>query len=387
MRRLLSLVMLTLLALSSPAIASNTDLHQVGAALALPLLSGGQARNLAPGSGDVIFGSASVATFATVLNGRSEPIRLLVDVISGDPPPQTDQCRSSSFQCDALAGGVTSFVLNPLAGAGSELVVECADLASGGTLSQSRNVSADNGILFVSVADPGTGAVVSEDVIFGTALIVDFARGQSFSLQAIAFQAGSGLNDGDKVYRFDGAEYARFPGVVASNFLAPTATVNAELILFTLDLSAGASPPPRVRLGGLAFDDDEEFFDFAYQFDCFDVVALDAIDPSFAFDGSGGGLGSIAGHLSFSSQPGASANDIHDVAFGDGNSVRRRPVHGWIVQEVEGTLVPTGQPVPGTPGQTALQPALWGRPLAQGRTALTPFLRDLSPVLDLESWQ
>jgi hypothetical protein len=387
MLRLLSLAVLALLALDAPAIASNTDLHQVGAALALPVLTGGQGPNLVAGSGDVIFASASVATFATVLNGKSEPIRLLVDVISGDPPPQTDQCRSTSFACDLAAGAVATFVVSPLAGPGSELAVECADLDSGGTVSQSRNVSADNGILFVAVADPNTGQTISEDVVFGTAMLVDFVRGQSFSMQAIAFQAGSGQNDGDKVYRFDGEEYARFPGVVATNFLAPTAAVNAELILFTLDATAGASPPPRVRLGGLAFNDDEEFFDFAHQFDCFDVVALDAIDPNFAFSASGSGLGSIAGHLSFSSQPGSSANDVHDVAFGDGNSVRRRPVHGWIVQDVAGTLLPAGQPVPGAPGQTALMPALWGRPLVQGRTALAPFLRDLSPALDLDPWQ
>jgi hypothetical protein len=385
-RRLISL-MLALLALPSPAAASNTNIHQVGAALALPVLTGGQGPNLVAGSGDVIFGSATVATFATVLNGKSEPIRLLVDVISGDPPPQTDQCRSTSFACDLAAGGVATFVFDPLAGAGSELVVECADLDSGGSVSLSRNVSADNGILFVGAADPDTGEALSEDVIFGTAMIVDFVRGQSFSMQAIAFQAGSGQNDGDKVYRFDGQEYARFPGVVATNFMAPTATVNAELILFTLDAAAGSTPAPRVRIGGLAFNDDEEFFDFGHQFDCFDIVALDAIDPNFAFSASGSGLGSIVGHVSFSSQPAASPNDIHDAAFGDANSVRRRPVHGWIVQDVAGTLVPAGQPVPGTPARTALHPGIWSRPLFQGRTALTPFLGDFSPVLDLDPWQ
>jgi hypothetical protein len=55
-----------------------------------------------------------------------------VDVISGDPPPQADQCRSTSFECDLRAGGVATFAFDPLAGAGSELEVECADLDTGG---------------------------------------------------------------------------------------------------------------------------------------------------------------------------------------------------------------------------------------------------------------
>ena len=56
--------------------------------------------------------------------------------------------------------------------------------------------------------------------------------------------------------------------------------------------------PPRVALGGLGYNDDEEFFDFQYEFDCFDVVALRDLHPGFLFDPDQSyGLGSMSGHL------------------------------------------------------------------------------------------
>ena len=76
-------------------------------------------------------------------------------------------------------------------------------------------------MLFAPVADPGSGAVVSNDVLFGDAVVVDFAAGQAYSFEAIGFQAGQGSNDGDKVYHFDNVEYSKFPAVLATNFIAP----------------------------------------------------------------------------------------------------------------------------------------------------------------------
>jgi hypothetical protein len=55
--------------------------------------------------------------------------------------------------------------------------------------------------------------------------------------------------------------------------------------------------------------------------------------------GSPLGLGSLSGHHQHAAQPIATANDAHDATFGDGNAVRRRPVHGWIVQNVVTTPI------------------------------------------------
>ena len=74
--------------------------------------------------------------------------------------------------------------------------------------------------------------VVADDSIrpeFGTGAVkvtpghdpVDYERGQAYSFGAIPFQAGQGQNNGDKIYRFDNQEYAKFPAVLATNFIAP----------------------------------------------------------------------------------------------------------------------------------------------------------------------
>jgi hypothetical protein len=254
---------------------------------------------------------------------------------------------------------------------------------------------AANGILFIAAADPATGKTISEDLLFGDSVVVDTTLGQAYSFGAIPFQAGNGFNNGNKVYSFDGQEYAKFPSVVATNFIAPasdpTTRINAELILFTLDGTTGNPTAPRVAVAGLGYNDDEVPFDFQWEFDCFDIVRLQ--DMSANFDQTF--LGSLSGHLQLVAQPvGTPGTDVHDAQFGDGNNSRRRPVHGWIVQNVlAGQTVVLGtettNPLPGQP--TATQPtsrtitggpAAWGRPLAQGRTPLVPFLNDLNPVLN-----
>ena len=139
-----------------------------------------------------------------------------------------------------------------------------------------------------------------------------------------------------------------------------------------------------MALAGLGYDDDEVSFDFQWEFDCFDIVELRDMSQNFSqiF------LGSLSGHLQLVPQPvGTPGTDVHDAQFGDGNNSRRRPVHGWIVQNVlQG--VPLVQPNQPNVVQQAQIPAAmpgfaaWGRPLAQGRGSLVPFLNDQSPVLN-----
>ena len=59
----------------------------------------------------------------------------------------------------------------------------------------------------------------------------------------------------DRKYQFDNAEYEAFPNAQATNFLAPNATVTAELLLATLDGRANVGP--QVLLRADYFNDDE----------------------------------------------------------------------------------------------------------------------------------
>ncbi len=371
-------------------IGNNLDLDELAAALALPIVTGGQGPNAIKATqGDVIVLDDSAITLATVTNAASTTIVLKVDAISGDPNAPLvggDSWQSDSFECRLTGRETTTFLIVP-AGQGSILYVECTDPSA-----QARNqvvaLKAQNGILWVAAAD-ANGTVLGSDLIFGDAVVIDLVAGQAFSFGAIPFQAGQGFNDGDKIFRFDGSEYVQWPNVVTTNFIAPSAggqgvVIEAELILFTLDGTTGNPTPPRVGLGGLAYDDDENFFDFQHEFDCFDIVRLADMSLNFlqAFNG-----GSLSGHLQLVPQPLATANDVHDAAYGDANNSRRRPVHGWIVQSVRPTapFVAPGQPNPLQGNAFAVgNNAAWGRPLNQGRDTLLPFLQDLPPVLDAD---
>jgi hypothetical protein len=408
MRKLNAVALATLVATGLAAGAnasggSNLNLDEMAAALALPIITGAYSGNDIKGStGDVVITSQSAVTLATITNGKLDAVRLKLDLISGDPSTRHggDSWQSTSFECDLTGRETTTFVFMPAGGADqgrpgdgrSQLYVECSDLARGKTDGSPRALftNVQNGVLFAAVADPLSGDVISEDIIFGDAVVVDFAQGQAYSFEAIAFQGVQGQNDGNKVYRFDNEEYSAFPSVLAANFIAPRDSgLNAELILITLDGGTGNVPTPRARLGGVAYNDDEQYFDFQWEFDCFDIASLRDIDPNFEFVPGGPlGLGSMSGHLQLVPQPVATANDAHDAEYGDGNNVRRRGVHGWIVQNVvEGAALLTGgEPIDGTPeigtgvgGYTA-----WGRPLAQSTTALIPFLGDESAVLDAD---
>ncbi len=389
-----ALCLVLLAGLAPPAAAQNLDLDELAAALALPIVTGGQAGNpIKNTTGDVVIPNPTAITLATVTNARTSPLLLRVDAISGDPATPLvggDTWQSDSFDCLLTGRETTTFLIVP-AGAGSIIYVECSTpFATDGPFADNRIIGAKaaNGILWVAAADPSSGASISQDVMFGDAVVVDVVGGQAYSFGAVPFQAGQGANDGNKIYRFDGNEYARWPNVLATNFIAPSATaqqagVRAELILFTLDGTAGNPTVPRVAVGGLAFDDDENSFDFQHEFDCFDIVALDDISLNFrqAF------LGSISGHLQLVPQPVGTGNDVHDAAYGDGNDSRRRPVHGWLVQSLTpgGAAVLPGQPHAGQPNAfVSPDAAAWGRPLVQGRAAILPFLNDEDPTLDVD---
>ncbi len=365
-----------------PARADNLNIEEAAAALALPIITGGYPGNpIKNTTGDVVVPSQSAVTLATITNLRSSAVRLAVDMISGDPGGSWD---STSFECELTGRETTTFVFVGSGTGQSEVYVECSDGSDPEGQPVAKYTGLQNGILFVAAADPALPAtadgMLSEDILFGDAIVVDKDIPQAYSFGAIGFQAGSDGNDGDKVYRFNGKEYQPFPAVLAANFIAPTDDVRAELILFTLDGTVANPPVPRAKLGMLAYNDDEVFFDLTYEFDCFDIAALEDINPNFQYTGGALGLGSMSGHIQMVPQPIATPTpDSHDAQYGDANNSRTRGVHGWFVQSVEGTLVSAGDPIETAPSIVLGQavPAAWGRPLAQSTTGLTPFKGDL----------
>ena len=405
---------------SSSASAQNLELSELAAALAFPVITGGQAPNAIKATqGDVIVLDDSALTLITVTNGRGTPTTLKIDVISGDqntPFVGGDSWQSDSFDCLLTGRETVTFLIVPddftfgvpvapaLGAAGSAIYAECSTaLGNDGIFANNVvfSAKAQNGIFFVAAGDPvlpgNIPPAIGQDILFGDAVVIDVVTGQAYSFAPIAFQDGADINDGDKVYKFDGQEYAQFPSSLATNFIAPNFNGNrirAELILFTLDGTTSNAAPPRAAVSGLGWDDDETPFNWSHEFDCFDVVDLLDITNNFSQEIMAGAVpGTLSGHLTMTPQPIATAADSHDVEFGDGNGTRRRAVHGWIVQQaLGGNVILAGQPhaaqiAPIGPGAIPITggPAAWGRPLNQNRFALAPVPGDLPPVLNAES--
>ncbi len=232
---------------------------------------------------------------------------------------------------------------------------------------------------------------MSQDILFGDAIVVDTDAGQAYSFGAIPFQSGKRGNNGDKVYEFDDSEYVKFPSALATNFLAPGVDVGgndvqAEMILFTLDFPTDSIPLPRVAIGGYTYNDDEDWFDWGHEFDCFEIVALGDIDDNMNYYAPPSllGLGSISGHLEMYPQAIATANDSHDDIWGNGDDTRNRGFHGWLVQNSTGVVLAGDAPIPGAPAVSVPNAAAWGRPLAQSTTDLEPATGDESPTLDAD---
>ncbi len=384
-RALLCAALVSLLA--GPVSAQNLDLDEMAAALALPIITQTQFPNPLKSPPEGLLSVRPFVTLATVTNGKSDAVLLKVDMIGGDAG---GGWQSTSFECLLTGRETTTFVfVRERIDDPARLYVECSAGSDPEGAPTALFPNLGNGILFIAAADPDSGEVISEDVVFGDAIVADFRAGKAYSFGAIGFQAGNDQNDGDKVYAFDGGEYSRFPAVLAANFIAPTpfGELDAELILFTLDGTVGNQPVPRVKLGGYGYNDDEVAFDFSWEFDCFDIVALDDINDNYTYTGGVLGLGSISGHLELVPQPIAAAGpDAHDAEYGDANNSRKRGVHGWIVQNVDGTLVPYDEPIEGAPKVVVNSgPAAWGRPLAQSTTALIPFLNDDDSTLDADT--
>ena len=372
------IAVLTLGLLAVPAAAQNLDLDEVGAALALPVITG------ADPSATASMGS----TTEIVITNAGNAVRLHITLIDGFDWSAVD------FSCDVTKNETTLFIFRPPSSAGgggiitnSELTYECLD--ENGDSKVFRDVPVDivNGIMFVSIEDPSTGQTINTNQVFGDFTVIDYSAGTAYSAGAIPFQ-GKSITTGvaDRDFRFDNVEYSAFPSKLASNFIAPeTMTgmqeIDGELILFSLDGTVGAFGfGPVASVSVKFYNDDEMQFSSSHTFPCFDIVRLEDIDSRFEKSA----LGSPAGHLVLTPQVATQFDLAHDASFDPGPmnviGVRKAPVHGWLVQTAfSGASIgypPEDPAFPGMP-QVLTGEAAWARTLAQSQTALVPHSGDV----------
>lgn len=343
------------LCVGGQASAVNLDLDESGAAMALPVITGG-----APGYYD---GGSDAVTLVTVTN-TGPAVRLHVNLISGDYYGSYygsgNLWQSYNFDCDVTASETVLFVFEP-SERGSVLSYECGTPPLGKTV-EHEPFDLRNGIMFITLEDPTTGATLNSDQLFADWVVIDHGDGAAFSAGAIAFQGGvAGGGTPDRKYRFDGVEYRQFPSAVATNFIAPDYDLSAYLILFTLDGTSGNPPPAAVSIK--FYNDDEVVRSTGWDFDCFTIVELRDIDPRFDADA----LGSPAGHMVLTPDIVNFPDIAHDSQYDGGGvlGVRKTPVHGWLVQTIEGFNNESSVERYG--GESA-----WARTLAQSQLPLEP---------------
>jgi hypothetical protein len=319
------------LAFCGQAVASTLDLDETAAAVAAPIITGGSSVSY----------SADAATFITVTNA-GDAVRLHMNVISGD---RDDDWQSQNFDCLLTASETVLFVFtdgndhkgSSYGDSGSDLYYECDEGVEERGYDEENLVWTPmitrNGIMFISIEDPISGATLNSNQIFADWVVVDYNNGMAFSAGAIAFQGA--VPDGgipDRKYRFDGVEYAQFPAALATNFLAPDYDINGHLILFSLDGTAGSGSVP-ASVSIKFYNDDEVGYSAGYSFDCFSIVSLKSIDPRFHAEA----LGSMAGHLVLTPDLVNYPDLAHDSQFDGGGvlGVRKSTVHGWLVQTID----------------------------------------------------
>ncbi len=212
----------------------------------------------------------TIETFFTVVNTASVPLVAHFAFVDGEVG--AGQCTACGFDV-------------PLAALGSAVVT--ARRSSGTTLFKTvtgttvGTCPGRRGFLVVDVEDAGH-VVQESNVLFGDELVVDYALGTSFSLQALPMPS-RGPNDGNRNFQFNGEEYERLPPVIAAEFMAPDndSAIQATLVLFNLAFLSGAPPVAQCTING--YDASGRSFTSSLQFGCWTRVALQDIDWRFAY--------------------------------------------------------------------------------------------------------
>ena len=326
----------------------------------------------------------SKLTIGTITNVSDEPITLHLVILD-------ETWDATNFDCPLTPSETTYFIFSFDDNRGTSRVeTECSRLGLAGpnpgltSDPVTRTLRGDRGIMFVSVecqkgidnCPGGTLGLRTRGInaLLGDATIIDFGQGYAYGVNAIHIQTGSGTNNEDRRYDFDGLEYAAFPSELATTFISPSDTgIAAKLILFTLDGKVNDSQPIEFAVAGNAYDDDENPTEGSEIFDCYANVGIEEI---FGLNVLREESGSVVGHLELSvsevaGQVDFNETDVSEGGTGDGDRNRRRPVHGWLVQ-----FIAQGAD-DGDGGPLFLDSGAWGRTLVQGNSPLMPSGTDL----------
>ncbi|MCP3936082.1 MAG: hypothetical protein GY708_12005, partial [Actinomycetia bacterium] len=182
-------------------------------------------------------------------------------------------------------------------------------------------------MLVVSLETDGP-ETITDNVLLGEQVVVNYTDGYALSMPAISFQ-GLFSGDGNREFAFDDIEYGKMPRIVAADFIAPDAPgvqtngLGAELVLFTLNFRRQF--PPFVDCSVTGFDADENPFSRSIQFGCWEWFNLIDISPEFAQPNLGlFAQGDTHGWL-----------QLNCEATDDQNRTANGAVHGAIVQRME----------------------------------------------------
>jgi hypothetical protein len=336
MRRIKSFVagLSMALLLGSGAASAGSDLNEVGAFLVYPAIA----------SFDFA-GQAGLETFVTITNAGSLPVVAHVSYINGD-----DSSYQYCYECDfeiPLTGNDTETLVVTFSNGATRIVSEDSPL----------DMTCDwpYGMLVVALQN-AAGATITDNVLLGEQVVVDYAKGAAFSIPAIPFQGGAS-GDGDRVYEFNDSEYGKMPRIVAADFLAPSISdpnSGATLALFTLNFERQFPPLSDCSVTG--FDAHEHPFSASFQFGCWGATDLCEISPEFCYPN--------LGLFSQDSHGWLQLNCRVDVNPGAADGFEAKGgVHGAIIQKQAAlSTLAAGS------GATILSEAAWARLLYQSVT-------------------
>jgi hypothetical protein len=323
--------------LAASAAHAGTSLNEVGAILVYP----------------VIVGVPGQETFVTVTNAGATGVEAHVTYINGDQRPISEGGAGYCYECNfdlPLTGNDTETLVITQTASGIAIQSEDSSL--------SMSCPFPYGMLIVHLED-GAGQVLTDNVLLGEEIVVDYATGHTFSLPAIPLQGGNGGNN-DHSLDFDDQEYGKLPRIVAADFLAPNLAsapqrITAELALFTLGFER--QYPPAVDCGVIGNDADENAFSASFQFGCWAMVDLCQINPEFCYPNLGL-FGNYDTH-------GWTLLNCRVDPESDGTFQVKGGVHGAIIQTAESGAV-LRRNAAGAPALSGT--AAWARLLSQSVT-------------------
>ncbi len=284
---------------------AGIDINEVGAFLVYPGVA-------------AILGAGNVETFLTITNTSEQAVIAHVSFINGD-----EGDPKYCYECDfdvPLSGLDTETLV--LIRQGAVTIIRNMDTGAQRTCSQFE------GFVTVDVEDFQHN-VLTDNILLGEEVVVDYANGAAYSVEAISIQGETG--DGNRYFAFDGVEYRKFPSVVGADFLAPDyqGLLDGALVLFTLAFDRQF--PPLTDCSVIGFDAFESQFSNSFQFGCWTTARLEDIDPEFTYPF----LGDV-----FDQQEHGWVQ-LTCTIFGTGpNGVVEGGVHGAIVQSAAaGTIL------------------------------------------------